>query len=204
MTSVLPITTRNYHAKVVLTNGGRVVLREVLFGEQVRLAGGKYAEEVTPMKDGRFRFLQVKNGLRAPVDLTAQHVDRLARRGATGALGPMARPAAENVDVFDVVQQGLPFSGMVQSFLGRPALHGIDEKTGQERTILLSEVQLFETKRRKPEVSRVVRAEVELVETDDVEVREVEVTITAAELVERPEVAAAIPAGEVRQESPQP
>ncbi len=186
MTSVLPITTRNYHAKVVLTNGGRVVLREVLFGEQVRLPGGKYAEEVTPMKDGRFRFLQVKNGLRAPVDLTAQHVDRLARRGATGALGPMARQPAENIDVFDVVQQGLPFSGMVQSFLGRPALHGIDEKTGQERTILLSEVQSFETRRRKPEVSRVVRAEAELAESEGVEVREVEVTITAAELVERP------------------
>jgi hypothetical protein len=205
MTSVLPITTRNYHAKVVLTNGARVVLREVLFGEQVRLAGGKYAEEVTPMKDGRFRFLQVKHGTRAPVDLSAQHVDRLTRRGATGALGPMARQPAENIDVFDIIQQGLPFSGMIQSFLGRPALHGIDEKTGQERTVLLSEVQLFEAKRRKPEVSRVVRAEVALVETEGVELREVEVTITASELVDRPDAAgsAAAPPGEVREESAQ-
>jgi ribosomal protein L14E/L6E/L27E len=93
---------------------------------------------------------------------------------------------------------------MVQSFMGRPALHGIDEKTGQERTVLLSDVQLFEAKRRKPEVSRVVRTEAELVETDDVEVREVEVTITAAELVERPDAAgAAMPAEEVREESAQ-
>lgn len=197
MSSVLPITTRNYHAKIVLVNGARVVLREVMFGEQVRLAGGRYAREVTPMKDGRFRLIQIKNGLRAPVDLTAQHVDRIARRGATGKLGPMARPAPEDVDVFEIVQQGLPFCGVIQSFNGRPAFHGTDDKTGQERTILLSDVQIAEAKRRKPErpPPRTEAAPGSVIQEEEVEYREVEVSITAEDLVNRPEPPAT-PAGE--------
>src|SRR5262245_54888794 len=111
MTSVLPITTRNLSARLVLNNGGRVAMREVLLGEQIKLSNGKFAEEVTPMKHGRFRLIQVKNGLRAPIDLTAQHVDKMIRRGGSEALGPMPKPAPEDVGIFDIIQQGLPFSG---------------------------------------------------------------------------------------------
>ena len=185
MTSVLPITTRNHHARVVLNNGARVVLREVLLGEQVRLASGKFAEQVTPMKDGRFRLVQVKNGMRAPIDLTAQHVDRLTRRGSTGGLGPMPRPQPEDVGIFDLVQQGLPFSGTIQSFLGRAVLHGTDDKTGQERVVLLSDVQAVEVKRRRPP-PRPAPIEVEVC-GESVELVEVEVTVTAQDTIDRPE-----------------
>jgi hypothetical protein len=101
-------------------------------------------------------------------------------------LGPMPRPAPEDVDLFDIIQQGLPFSGHIFSFLGRPAFHGTDEKTGQERTILLSDIQIAETKRRKPERPP-PRTEVALEALEEgVEYREVEVVITAADLVNRP------------------
>jgi hypothetical protein len=199
MTSVLPITTRNYHAKLVLNSGARVVLREVLFGEQVRLSSGKFAEQVTPMKNGRFRLLQVKNGLPAPIDLTAQHVDRIARKGGAGGLGPMPRPQPGDAGVLAIVQQNLPFEGTLQSFYGRAVIHGTDEKTGAERVILLSDVQVMEVKRRKPE-PRVIA--ISAADSTDSEVPsapleertagdeggsgcdevEVEVTITAADL----------------------
>jgi hypothetical protein len=199
MTSVLPITTRNFSARVVLNNGARLVLREVLFGEQIRLSNGKFAEAVTPMKDGRFRLLQIKNGMRAPIDLTAQHVDKITRRGSTGGLGPIPKPQPEDVGQLDIVQQGLPFSGTLQSFYGRAVLQGTDDKTGEERVVLLSDVQSVEVKRRRPEPRATpVVAGPDAVGANETEV---EVTITAEEMVSRPD--AASPAGqEVTVEEP--
>jgi hypothetical protein len=149
MTSDLPITTRNLHAKLVLTSGAKVVLREVLFGEQVQIGAGRFAADVTPMSHGRFRLIQMKEGVKAPIDIPAQHVDRIARRGATAALGPMPRPSPEDRDLFDLTVSGLPYSGKVQMFNGRGAIHGTDDKTGAERVVLLQDVQLMEVSRRK-------------------------------------------------------
>jgi hypothetical protein len=148
MTSDLTIT-RNFHAKLVLTSGARVVLREVLFGEQVQIAAGRFAADVTPMSHGRFRLIQMKEGVKAPVDIPAQHIDRIARRGAPAGLGPMPRPDPQDAEVFDVTASGLPYSGTVRMFNGRGAIHGTDEKTGAERVVLLRDVQVMEVRRRK-------------------------------------------------------
>ncbi|HYE60423.1 MAG TPA: hypothetical protein VD997_00375 [Phycisphaerales bacterium] len=163
MSSDLPITSRNYHAKIVLISGTRVVLREVLFGEQVKLAGNRFATEVTPMQHGRFRLIQDKGGVRAPVDLRAQNVDRLTRRGANapaGGLGPMPKPSPADADVFDLSHAGIPYSGRIEVFNGRGALHGTDEATGEAQVILLRDVQVMEVRRRKGEARQASAEEV--------------------------------------------
>lgn len=164
MTSDLPITTRNFHAKLVLISGTRVVLREVLFGEQVKLAGNRFASEVTPMQHGRFRLIQVKDGVKAPMDLKAQAVDRITRRGANapaGGLGPMPRPSREDADVFDVTHSGIPYRGRIEVFNGRGAIHGTDERTGEPCTVLLKDLQVMEVKRRRPKPRQVPAEDIE-------------------------------------------
>lgn len=144
-----PAIIRNLSAQVVLTNGERFALRDTLLGEQVRLANGAFSSHVTPMKHGRFRLWQNKHGNpRVPIDIYAQQVDRLQRHGSTNALGRMAAQPAEVANTFKVVQNGLPFSGEIQSFLGRAVLHGTDEKTGGIRIALVSEMQSLEVKRK--------------------------------------------------------
>jgi chaperonin GroES len=144
--------TLNLSARLTLVSGARVILRETLVGEQVRLPSGNFAAAVTPMKNGRFRLWQTKVGedgipVRSPIDLTAQHVEKLKRSGATNGLGPM--PGAK-VEQFEVVQLGLPFTGRIESFNGRLAVTGMCEKSGQERAIPLVDIQLLEVSRRKP------------------------------------------------------
>src|SRR5262249_44399025 len=135
-------------------SGARVVLRETLMGEQVRLPNGNFAAAVTPMKNGRFRLWQSKVGVdgiavRSPIDLTAQHVEKLKRSGATNGLGPMQSALAKG-EHFEVVQLGLSFAGRIECFNGRVAVTGTCEKTNQERAIPLVDIQVLEVSRRKP------------------------------------------------------
>src|SRR4051812_28174304 len=113
------IITRNASARLILISGERVTLRETLLGEQVRLANGNFAKDVTPMRHGRFRLFQIRDGVRSPIDLAAQGVEKIRREGARGGLGPLPRPHAA---WFHVVQLGLPFSGRIESFGGRMAV----------------------------------------------------------------------------------
>jgi chaperonin GroES len=147
-------TSLNLSARLTLVSGQRVVLRETLVGEQVRLPNGNFAAAVTPMKNGRFRLWQTKVGedgipVRSPIDLTAQHVEKLKRSGATNGLGPMPGPLAKG-EHFEIIQLGLSFAGRIESFNGRLAVTGTCEKSGQERAIALVEIQVLEVSRRKP------------------------------------------------------
>ena len=153
MSETTPITL-NLSARLTLVSGARIVLRETLVGEQVRLPNGNFAAAVTPMKNGRFRLWQTKTGedgipVRSPIDLTAQHVEKLKRSGATNGLGPMPGALAKGEN-FEVVQLGLSFAGRIESFNGRLAVTGTCEKSGQERAIPLVDIQLLEVSRRKP------------------------------------------------------
>jgi len=186
MTPDLPITPRNPQAKLILMSGARVVLREVLFGEQVK-QGGKFVVDVTPMSHGRFRLIQTKGGVRCPVDLTAQNVDRIARRGATTSVAAMAKPAPEDVDVFDVTMLGLPYSGKVEMFNGRGAIHGTDDKTGEHRVVLLQDVQSMDVTRRKP-APRIIPAVASTLEEGEVTAGDAEGVAEAVEVVEVVEV----------------
>ena len=149
-----PTITRNISARLTLVSGARVALRETLLGEQVLLPNGRFAAEVTPMQYGRFRLWQSKVGedgiaVRSPIDLTAQHIEKIRRSGATNGLGPMSSVQAK-VEQFEVVQLGLRFAGRIESFNGRAAIVGTCEKTNQERTVPLVDIQVLEVSRRKP------------------------------------------------------
>jgi len=149
---------RNVSARLTLVSGNQVVLREPFLGEQPRVGAGRFAKEVAVMSHGRFRLWQVKGGTRAPIDLTAHNVEKIKRAeapahgpGAWPHLGPAPNHPSGQGPWLELVHLGVPYAGRIECFGGRMALHGTDAKTGEPRTIPISDIKQLEVTRRRPE-----------------------------------------------------